>query len=618
MTKTIHTFGLVCAALVATTSMAQVAPYNRDAAPFQQDEAQQLNSPALRSGGGPIWSEDFGNGFPAGWTTTDNSGICPWKWSLDGSWGFFNGNSGTASGDTIQSTTAANGFLIADNDSANNVNFGQPSGTNYQYLATYFTTSAIDLTGYPNVNLEFEQFFRYNNSPVLSVEVSNDSVTWQQWDVKGSVVANSASPNVDVVSLNISGVAGDQPTVYIRIGWDARVYFWMIDDMRITETPANDLRLESVNYSEWFFDLAPDFGALEYSIYPNTQLRPFTFKGKISNQGYVDQPNTTFSVDITDANMTSVHSDSKNYGTLPSLASDSVYVDATYTPSGANGDFTIAFSLDSDSTDFVPGDNVATRSYSVSDFIFARDRNSLSSNYDNQGDAYELGNWFNIVNSGDMIYGVDVAIDDLTPPGLLIYGSVYDLNRDLIDVTEEYEVQAADLNAPGENKFVTLKLTNPIPLNAGEDYFVAVGHFGGSDNLVVGTSGNSLPQTSLIYDSPVDTWFYLTRTPMVRMNLDMSIGIDEASRENGAALGQNFPNPANGTTTISYDLERAAQVSLEVRDAQGKLVMTLNEGNRAAGLHTVTFDTQALSEGVYAYTLRAGEARITKRMMVVR
>ncbi|NEQ49464.1 MAG: hypothetical protein F6K11_04920, partial [Leptolyngbya sp. SIO3F4] len=56
---------------------------------------------ASRAGGGSpvtasqvdtIWYEDFGNGFPAGWTLSGaNSGDCPWVYSTDGSWGFWNG-----------------------------------------------------------------------------------------------------------------------------------------------------------------------------------------------------------------------------------------------------------------------------------------------------------------------------------------------------------------------------------------------------------------------------------------------------------------------------------------------------------------------------------------------
>jgi len=107
-----------------------------------------------------IWSEDFGNGWPTGWQREDLSpgAIAPWVWSMDGSWGQYNGNGGATVADvTIESTTAANGFLISDTDSSNWVNYG--SGANYVPLETYVITSAIDVSGYPNVILEFQQYF---------------------------------------------------------------------------------------------------------------------------------------------------------------------------------------------------------------------------------------------------------------------------------------------------------------------------------------------------------------------------------------------------------------------------------------------------------------------------
>ena len=123
-----------------------------------------------------IWSEDFGGGFPAGWSTyTANTGAgnngatsvgntaeCPWKHSMNGSWGYWNSvgtnSAGNPTGpaDPINSSTASNGFLISDPDSANhwNGNPGSSSGSTYHYLESYFTTSSIDLTGWNNVSLE--------------------------------------------------------------------------------------------------------------------------------------------------------------------------------------------------------------------------------------------------------------------------------------------------------------------------------------------------------------------------------------------------------------------------------------------------------------------------------
>ena len=59
----------------------------------------------------PIWSEDFGNGFPSGWSTyTSNSqgGIatCPWKHTFAGSWGYWNSNQGSSAASAINTLSS--------------------------------------------------------------------------------------------------------------------------------------------------------------------------------------------------------------------------------------------------------------------------------------------------------------------------------------------------------------------------------------------------------------------------------------------------------------------------------------------------------------------------------
>jgi hypothetical protein len=613
-------FSLLTVGLVAFASNGQMIQ-SPQLESMQTEVSHSAINPQFdyRASGTAIWSEDFGNGFPAGWAVDDQSGICPWVWSLDGSWGNFSVGGTTAGGDPIASTTGANGFLIVDPDSANHFNFGQPSGTTYQYLDSYFITDAIDLSGQPNVRLEFEQAFRFNNSPDLEVMVSNDSVNWTTWTVQGNTVANSASPNPELIGINISGVAGNQPTVYLKFGWSARVYFWMIDDIRIVEAPGNDLKITSVNYDEWFFDQAADFSTLEYSIYPGTQTRPLNLKANIVNDGTINQTNVTLTADVTDATATSVFNGTDVLASVMPFASDSLSVTG-YTPGSTVGRYTIDYTLTSDTTDATPDNNVEQKWFEVSDYIFARDTGALDGNINNNqtiGGPYETGNWFNIQNQDEMLYGIDVAIDDATDVGTLIYGALRDGNRDLIVETAEYTIQASDLNAAGGGNYVTLLFPFPETVLNGEDYLVMVGHYGGSSDIVIGTSGNSVPQTSLFYDGDTDTYFFTTSTPMVRMNFDPTVGINDAEAMNGLSLGQNFPNPANGNTMIRFNLENAMNLTFEVRDLSGKLVHTDNLGSTSPGVHTIDFNTSNLSDGVYHYSLISNEVKLTERMTVM-
>lgn len=84
------------------------------------------------------------------------------------------------------------------------------------------------------------------------------------------------------------------------------------------------------------------------------------------------------------------------------------------------------------------------------------------------------------------------------------------------------------------------------------------------------------------------------------------------------ALQQNYPNPFNPSTTIQYELPRTATVLLEVFNAAGERVATLDEGEREAGVHTVQFDASRLASGAYFYRLRAGGFNETRKALLVR
>jgi len=83
-------------------------------------------------------------------------------------------------------------------------------------------------------------------------------------------------------------------------------------------------------------------------------------------------------------------------------------------------------------------------------------------------------------------------------------------------------------------------------------------------------------------------------------------------------LEQNYPNPFNPSTTIRYALPERGVVSLAVFNSLGQEVASLVEGSQEPGYHEVRFDGSSLSSGVYFYRLRAGEAMLTRSLVLVR
>ncbi|MBI5477117.1 MAG: T9SS type A sorting domain-containing protein [Ignavibacteriales bacterium] len=70
-------------------------------------------------------------------------------------------------------------------------------------------------------------------------------------------------------------------------------------------------------------------------------------------------------------------------------------------------------------------------------------------------------------------------------------------------------------------------------------------------------------------------------------------------------LSQNFPNPFNPTTTISYQLQTRSSVTLKIFDLLGREVATLVNGVEEPGYKTINFNANELPGGVYYYRLQA-------------
>lgn len=79
---------------------------------------------------------------------------------------------------------------------------------------------------------------------------------------------------------------------------------------------------------------------------------------------------------------------------------------------------------------------------------------------------------------------------------------------------------------------------------------------------------------------------------------------------------QNFPNPATGTTTVKVNLHKPAQVQLEIANSLGQKVLVVDAGQRLQGMNNIIFDVSRLTEGIYFYTVVAGETRVTRKMII--
>ena len=100
------------------------------------------------------------------------------------------------------------------------------------------------------------------------------------------------------------------------------------------------------------------------------------------------------------------------------------------------------------------------------------------------------------------------------------------------------------------------------------------------------------------------------------MNIVCPVGVQELTTDNTLSLGQNYPNPVNGTTTIEYFIPENGNVQLSMINVMGQMVDVLVHKNESAGMHSVTFDTNRLAPGIYYYELVFNHERLVKKMVV--
>ncbi len=84
------------------------------------------------------------------------------------------------------------------------------------------------------------------------------------------------------------------------------------------------------------------------------------------------------------------------------------------------------------------------------------------------------------------------------------------------------------------------------------------------------------------------------------------------------ALEQNFPNPFNPSTLISFTLPEPMRVKLLIRNVLGQELMTLVDDYLTAGRHVKVFDGKNLSSGVYYYSLITEKGTVTKKMVLAK
>ncbi|MFC2103118.1 S41 family peptidase [Bacteroidota bacterium] len=102
--------------------------------------------------------------------------------------------------------------------------------------------------------------------------------------------------------------------------------------------------------------------------------------------------------------------------------------------------------------------------------------------------------------------------------------------------------------------------------------------------------------------------------------INYASSVEETNNEviSGYYLGDNYPNPFNPETKISYTIPVASFVTLKIYDVLGNEISTLVEKQKSAGEYEVKFIGGNLPSGVYFYQLMADNYVNTKKMIFLK
>ena len=104
---------------------------------------------------------------------------------------------------------------------------------------------------------------------------------------------------------------------------------------------------------------------------------------------------------------------------------------------------------------------------------------------------------------------------------------------------------------------------------------------------------------------------------------DIPTAIEENPRPSGFTLSQNFPNPFNPETTISFEMPVQSHVKITIYNLIGQYVKTLVNEIKPIGTYSVVWDgTDAsgtrVTSGLYFYRIDAGNFSQTKKLIMMK
>jgi hypothetical protein len=98
----------------------------------------------------------------------------------------------------------------------------------------------------------------------------------------------------------------------------------------------------------------------------------------------------------------------------------------------------------------------------------------------------------------------------------------------------------------------------------------------------------------------------------------VSVDNEQIPIQNDFILCNNYPNPFNPSTIISYYLPKTCRIKIKIYDLFGREVALLINEEQTLGNHKIKFTPNNLASGIYFYSLISNSKIITKKMLFLK
>ncbi len=604
----------------------------------------ETQAATVKTAGAILFAEPF-TGSAGTWTTS-GANAAQWLYDIDGPNGEYSSTT-----EKIVSPTSTTGFMIIDGDLFN-------AGATSNDLTGSLVSPVIDLSTAPGAILNFYSKYRSccSNTFYPKVEVSTDNFATigAEFDVTISGQGVNDDNGTKLMSVNMSSylaTATNKSNFKFRFTWDgASHYYWMVDDISITEAPDADLQLtnlylENIVTGYEQTDIPEDFAGI------------LTVQGIIKNQGYVAIPsNTQLVVTVYNAatNAVIVTETGGTLGGFANADSDTItFVTTIDLSTYAIGSYKILGDLLITGTDINNDNDTLSRTLNITDFYYGQRNYQVARSIESAGTSYGTS-----PNADEMTFGSSMIIP-ANATTLDLHGLEISIGRTtslpVTSADNEIEIKlfkrdytastfATTFEDLGESRFFTLTAANipannavkdvlfnfseatgatgPFTLEANNAYIIGVYHAGGALKFAYAVNAGDDDNSSSVYgpfgSGGTVSWFTNGTQIHTRMNFNPQLAIDASLTKvenNGLSIGNVYPNPTNGQTNVNYTLANESAVSIKVVDVTGKVVYTSNQGSQVAGNHKVSFDASSFTNGVYYVTINTDGTQVTKKLI---